>query len=249
VTGNKAGRIEFFLKSPFMLRIGLLLAACCLAGSLFAQSELKVGVELFPNISHRRLVAQLNDVDPNETQRLENLEVSRFSYSAGLMAQWRNERIAFKTGAYFVESGYQTRRMEVDLRDDIPDGAEDQRTNYVHYFIEIPAELLFYQTLDDKNDFLFSMGISMAVNIANRERITYYTDDISEQVTEKPEGDNFSGLGYSFISGLGWEHHFDGFTTMIQPTFQFWLSGLLNDPLEQYNRNLYSVGVRTAVKF
>jgi hypothetical protein len=56
-------------------------------------------------------------------------------------------------------------------------------------------------------------------------------------------------LGYSFISGLGWEHHFNGFTTMIQPTFQFWLSGLLNDPLEQYNRNLYSVGVRTAVKF
>jgi hypothetical protein len=232
-----------------MLRIGLLLVACCLSGSLLAQSELKVGVELFPNISHRRLVAQFNDTDPNETRRLETLEVSRFSYSAGVMAQWRSERIAFKTGAYFVESGYQTRRTEVDLRDDVPDGAEDQRIDYVHYFIEIPAEILFYQTLNDKNDFLFSMGLSMAVNIANRERVTYYTSDVSERVTQEPGDTNFSGLGYSFISGLGWEHHFDGFTTMIQPTFQFWLGGLLNDPLARYNRNLYAVGVRTAVKF
>lgn len=232
-----------------MKRTGFLLIACCIASSLFAQSELKVGVELYPNISHRRLVAQFNDVDPNETQRLENLEVSRFSYSAGVMAQWRTDRIGFKTGAYFVESGYQTRRTEVDLRDDIPDGAEDQRINYVHYFIEIPAELLFYQTLDDKNDFLFSMGLSMAVNIANRERTTYYTDDITEQVSEAPVGQNFSGLGYSFISGLGWEHHFEGFSTLIQPTFQFWLGGLLNDPIARYNRNLYAVGVRTAVKF
>lgn len=232
-----------------MKKPGLFFIAFGVAVSLSAQSELKVGVELYPNISHRRLVAQLNDVDPEETQRLENLEVSRFSYTAGVMAQWRTERIAFKTGVYFVESGYQTRRTEVDLRDDIPDGAEDQRINYLHYFIEVPAELLFYQTLDDKNDFLFSMGLSMAVNIANRERTTYYTDDIEEQVSEEPEGSNFSGLGYSFISGLGWEHHFDGFSTLIQPTFQFWLVGLLNDPLAPYNRNLYAVGVRTAVKF
>ena len=232
-----------------MPRLLFILVACLMSGTVFGQSELKVGIELYPNISHRRLVAQLNDVDSEETQRLEHLEISRFSYSAGVMAQWRNERIAFKTGVFFVESGYQTRRTEVDLRDDIPDGAEDQRINFVHYFIELPAELLFYQTLNDKNDFLFSMGLSMAVNIANRERKTFYTDDVSERVTDEPENDNFSGLGYSFISGLGWEHHFEGFTVMLQPTFQFWLGGLINDPLAQYNRNLYSVGLRTAVKF
>lgn len=226
-----------------------LLIALTTATGLSAQAALRWGVEVFPNVSHRRLVAQFNDVDPDETQRLENLEVSRLSYTAGLMAQWRAERIGFKTGLYFVESGYQTRRTEVDLRDDIPNGAEDQRINYISYFLEVPAELLFYQTLDDKNDFLFSMGISIALNIANRERTTFYIDDIEEPVTVEPEGNNFAALGYSFVTGLGWEHHFDGFSILLQPTFQFWLSGLLNDPSARYNRNLYAVGVRAGAKF
>lgn len=89
----------------------------------------------------------------------------------------------------------------------------------------------------------------MVVNIVNWECIIYYIDDILEQVIEKLEGDNFFGLGYSFIFGFGWEYYFDGFIIMIQLIFQFWFSGLFNDLFEQYNCNFYFVGVRIVVKF
>lgn len=224
------------------------LLALLTSTSLAGQAEFSWGVELYPNFSSRRLVAQTTEFDQEEADRLENLEVARFSYSAGLAGYWRTDRIGFKTGLFFTESGYETRRQEIDPREESPDGAESKRVQYAHQYIEIPGELLFYQNLNAKNDFLFSMGISAAVNLSNRERTTFLIGDTNDRQTTTAPG-NFTSLGFSFISGLGWEHQFSRFALSLQPTFQFWLRGLLNDESAIFNRNLYSVGLRTGVKF
>lgn len=215
-----------------------------------AQEGFSWGIELFPNISHRRITPLINDVTVQEIEVFENLEINRFSYSGGLMAYWRQEKVGFKTGLTFVESGYQTKRTEVDLREDAPPGADRKQVQHLNYFLEAPAEVLFYQQLNPRNEFLFSMGLALAVNLFNRERTTFFVGDVETQRSAEPEDLNFSRMGYSFLTSLGWEHHFrSGFDLALQPTFQFWLSGLLNEPNARINRSLYATGLRLSVKF
>lgn len=214
-----------------------------------AQSSLQWGVELFPNLSYRRLLPR-NDINRDQIDAVDDMEQGKFSYSAGLVATWRKERIGFKTGLTFVESGYQKRRMEVDLRDNVPPGAEDERTAFQNLFIEVPAEMLFFQNFDPKNQMYFSMGLAAAFNIDNRERVTYYFGDTQDVVSEQLDNSEFSALHFSFVSGMGYQHDFDqGFSLFVQPTLQFWLTSLLNDPNAEFNRNLYAVGLRFGGKF
>ncbi|NBC07005.1 MAG: outer membrane beta-barrel protein, partial [Bacteroidetes bacterium] len=148
-----------------------------------AQSSLQWGVELFPNLSFRRLLPR-NDINRDQIDAVDDMEQGKFSYSAGLIATWRKDKLGFKTGLTFVESGYQTKRTEVDLRDEVPPGAEDERTAYQSLFVEVPAEMLFFQNFDRKNQMYFSMGLTAAFNVDNRERVTYYFGDTQDVVTE-----------------------------------------------------------------
>ncbi len=226
--------------------VWLFLSLSCAA---FAQSSLQWGIEIYPNVSNRRLLPQ-NDVSQDQIDQLEGLEVAKFSYSAGLTASWRRERIGFKTGLNFVESGYQTRRVEVDPRDEVPEGADDQRTAYQSFFLEVPAELQFFQSFNKKNDFLFMLGFSAAFNISTRQRTTFFLGDTEEAEVETLDSGDYTGLHFSFLTGLGYQHSFsDNLAVLLQPNFQFWLTGLLSDPNARINRSLYSVGLRLGVKF
>ncbi len=213
----------------------------------FSQAEFGWGLELYPNFSHRRLIAQAN-ISTREAQELEALEASRPSWSAGAFAQWRGARAGFQTGLRFLDTGYRTVKTSLDADDDPPPGATEKRIVYQNFFIEAPAELQFFQELDDNNDFFFMVGLSLAYNLANYDKTVFYTGENRAVNSEKPDKGNFSPLSYSFLTGMGWEHQFsESFSVMLQPTFQFWLRALLIEA--EINRNLYSVGLRLGVKF
>ncbi len=227
----------------------LCLFVCLAIAGLSAQSGLSWGVEVYPNISNRRLIAQPT-IPQTEINAVNASETSKFSYTVGGVVSWRQERIGFKTGLLLMESGYQTVRQEVDLRDDIPAGAEEEQTAFQHYFLEVPAELYFYQSLNDRNDFLFSMGLTAAFNVANRERVTYFFGDTDSRESVSLDNSEFTNLHFSFITSMGYQYAVsEGFRLVIQPTFQFWLRSLLNNPNAEYNRNLYSLGVRLGGRF
>jgi len=232
-----------------MKKILLFTIALLTAGSVFAQAELSWGIHATPNVSHRRLIAQ-EDIDRREVNRLDSLEVAKFSYKAGAFVRWRSERVGFQTGLNFMNSGHRTLRGPVQAGDPAPLNADDKRTVYEHYFIEAPAELQFFQELDEKNDFLFMMGLTIAYNINNSTRLVFYDNEGQEVVDQDTDNSRFTKLHYNFATSMGWEHAFsESFGITLQPIFQFWLSPLLNDPDISLNRNLYSVGLRAAVVF
>ncbi|MCB0547257.1 MAG: outer membrane beta-barrel protein [Phaeodactylibacter sp.] len=213
----------------------------------FSQAVFSWGVEAYPNYSNRRLIAQTS-ISNQQARALEALETGRFSYSAGLFAQWRGGRAGFQTGLRFTDTGYQTVRTSLSSDDTPPPGATEKRIVYQNRFLEAPAELLFFQELDDKNDFFFTIGLALAYNLSNQNKTVFYTGDTRSANSEKAENDNFHNISYSFLTGMGWEHQFsDSFSVVLQPAFQFWLQSLLIDT--DINRNLYSVGLRIGAKF
>ncbi|MCB0567198.1 MAG: outer membrane beta-barrel protein [Phaeodactylibacter sp.] len=227
----------------FLLAVILL----CISTIAFSQADFGWGLEVYPNFSHRRLAAETT-VSSKQIKELEELEAARLSYGAGVFAQWRGGRAGFQTGLRFMDTGYRTVRTPLSADDTPPSGATEKRIVYQNLFLEAPAELQFFQELDDNNDFFFMTGLALAYNLSNTNKTIYYTGDTQSVESKKAENDNFSSFSYSFLTGIGWDHQFsDRLSLVLQPTFQFWLRGLLIDA--EINRNLYSVGLRAGVKF
>ncbi len=230
-----------------MMRYLLILVFCLTGLAGFAQASFQWGMEAYPNYSHRRLIAQTG-LTQKQIQELENRETGRFSWSAGAFVQWKGQRAGFQTGLRFADSGYRSVRMPLTADDTPPQGATAKREEYQSLFIEAPAEVQFYHELSEKNEFFFMLGLSMAYNLANRNKTIYYTGETNQVDVTTPDKEAFSNVHYSFLTGMGWEHHLsEGFTMVLQPTFQFWMSNLLVEA--DVNRSLYSVGLRLGVKF
>lgn len=225
--------------------IGLFL----MISSISAQASFDWGLNITPNFSHRRLIAQ-DVINRAEVDSLEALEIARISYTAGAFARWRSEKIGFQTGINYMESGHRTIRAPIEATDPAPADANEKRTIYRNVFIEVPAELQFFQELNDNNDFLFMMGLTFSYNINNTTDLVFYNGESQEVVEVPTDNDQFSRVNYSFIAGMGWEHQFgENFIMSFQPTFQFWLRPLLNDINLPLNRNLYAIGLRASAYF
>ena len=230
-----------------MMRFLFLIGALAFGTSLFSQAEFGWGLEIYPNFSNRRLIVQPS-VSRDDVRALEALETARPSYTAGLFAQWRGDRAGFQTGLRFVNTGYRTIRANIAPEDNPPLGAEQKRNDYQNFFLEAPAEILFFHQLDDKNHFFFTIGLSLAYNLTNYETVIFYDGESRQPRRESIDKGDFVNLHYNFLSGMGWEHQFsDGFALVLQPTFQFWLKSLLQQA--EVNRNLYSIGIRLGAKF
>lgn len=230
-----------------MLRFLILLGSLFSFYSAISQAEFGWGVEAYPNFSHRRLIAQTT-VPREEIRALEALETGRLSYTAGLFGQWRGQRAGFQTGLRFMETGYRTIRTNISPDDEPPQGAEQKREIFRNLNLEIPAELQFFQKMDEKNHFFFMLGLSLAYNLSNYQETAFYTGESRQVRREKTGNDNFTRIHYSFQSGMGWEHRIsEGLSIIVQPAFQFWPTALLKET--EINRNLYSYGLRLGVKW
>ena len=59
---------------------------------------------------------------------------------------------------------------------------------------------------------------------------------------------DYRKLNYAFEASMGWGKKLnDNFTIFIQPSFKFWFKGMLVE--NNLNRSLYSLGVRTGIRF
>ena len=227
--------IKKLLSGLFFFLIGTILLA--------QDSGFAWGISLYPNSSGRRLVA-LGNYDEEFVRETEALETTKFSYSAGLIAEWKGEKLGFRTGLNYMQSGYQTIKQLFPTDEPNPDNASHIRQQFNNTYIEAPVEFLFSQSLKEGSALFFMLGASFAVNLSNKTNTILYFGETNQSNSSDTEGD-FRPFNYAFQSGMGWKTDIgENFTIVIQPHFQFWLKGLLEDNL--VNRNLYSLGLKTA---
>ncbi len=206
------------------------------------------GLELFPNLSNRRLVAYTS-ISEQMIQEIEKREVSKPSYAAHLFLFWKKEKIGFQIGAGFADTGYRTVEEPIPAND--PDFAIASSRRYVfqNYNLELPASMKFYQSLSDKDLFNFMLGANVSYNLSNDTlTVLYGGENSTRRVADESD---FRKINYAFTAGIGWEHRFSPtFTLILQPTFTFWMKGVLKDTIyTELNRNLYSFGVRVGFRF
>lgn len=231
------------------MRYLLFLFLGLLANDVLAQAELNWGLQVTPQYSNRRLIAQ-STIDQADVRALEELEIGRFAYSAGAVVRWKSERVGFLTGLNFVNIGHQTEWRPVTPSDPAPPNSIEKRTVYRNLFIEAPAELQFFQSFDDKNALFFMMGLTFAYNLNNATQLIFTNGETEEVVEEPTDNEQFADINYSFITGMGWEHQLgERLAFSLQPTFQFWVRPLLTDIDVDFNRNLYSLGFRGILYF
>lgn len=215
----------------------------------FSQQISGWGLNLSPSISNRRLIAYAN-VTEEMIREIEALETNKPSYSANLFLYWRSEKIGFQIGAGFMDIGYRTIKTPIPASDPEFPNATSRRFTYQNYNLEIPASIKFYQELGSDDFFNFMLGASLSYNLSNNVLTTLYNGETGTTTSMADESD-FRKVNYAFTTGLGWEHRFSPrFTLMLQPTFAFWLKGVLKESETiEINRNLYTFGVNVGFRF
>jgi hypothetical protein len=233
------------IKINFCIALGILL----LLSSELAGQGTMFGVTAYPNISGRRLAATTS-VNNAAIDSLEARETSRPSLSLGLAVQWQGLKGGFRTGIQFADTGYRTIREPVTPGPDVPDNAQTQSTVFRNLNIELPAEILFMHELSPRDRLNFMMGFSAAFNVSNYEQTVYFSGERISQDNMKISNDGFQRVQLAFQTGVGWQHEFgENIVFFAQPTFQFWITGLLLEPKEGVNRSLYAFGLKTGILF
>lgn len=229
-------------KSFFILLCFLFVNDC------MAQAGFSWGVSLYPNFSDRRLIAY-SFITQDEINRLDSLERGRFSYSGGILAEWRTEKVGFQTGVNFMNTGYRSIRERL-LPGDPDEGLGTERSYlYRNYNLQIPAELHFYQEVGPGNEFIFTLGGALSYNIANASYKILHSDGTSERIDVSSEGEEFRPVNIAFVTAVGWETDIsESLSLVIQPTFEFWMRGIMVTTTD-LNRNLYNLGVKINLKF
>jgi hypothetical protein len=212
------------------------------------QGGAQVGVAIFPHFSGARLAASTT-APPGVIAILEEREISRPSLGAGLAVQWQAERAGFRTGLQVVESGYRTVRENIPSGQEAPEGASEWQIAQRLLRLEVPAEILFMQSWNDRDRMNFTMGLSAAFGISYSEDITFYSAERLGRTRQIQDRGMFTPLQLAFQTGIGWQRDFgERIVFFMQPTFQFWYTGLLRGTPE-VNRNLYTLGLKTGIVF
>ncbi len=233
-----------------MKKTGLLILLTLAAWPVLSQRVFGWGLNVFPNITNRRLVAY-SSISEEMVRQIERREISKPSYAANLFMFWRSERVAFELGAGFADTGYGT--VEEPIPADDPDFANATSRSYKfrNYNLELPASLKFYQSLGENDYFNFMLGINIAYNLSNDTLKVLYNGGEPGDTRVTADTQEFRPLNYAFTTGIGWEHRFSPrFSLILQPTFAFWLKGILKDTeYTELNRNLYSFGLNVGFRF
>jgi hypothetical protein len=229
-----------------MTRLVLCLLLVSFTVVAFGQNYSGIGINLFPNLSHRRLVAFDTDAQ-NQIDSLEANEMARPSYAGGLVLSYRGKKAGVQVGLNYSQTGYRGVRRNIPFNDPQAANFSEQAYSFRSQQLEVPFSVLFYQALSDKDDFFFSLGSGLSYNLSNQDITTRYAGDISEREVAEAQGD-FRRINYAFQTSMGWEHRFnDKWVMSVAPAFRLWLGGLYRD--EPLNRNLYQAGLRVTFRF
>jgi len=215
----------------------------------FGQADFIWGLNFYPNYSDGRLVVLTQNISQDSVISLDQSQRGKMSYTAGLFAGWKGPKAAFQLGINFMESGFQTEKVFVTENEPAPVGAQMKQSIYQSYYLEVPINLLFFHELENGSEFSFSMGSLLSYNFQNFDNTTYFLEGRSEKQKNKLGTDGFRNVNYGFQAGIGWGKKLtEHMVFYLHPNFKFWFRGMKPDDSD-INHNLYSLGIRTGLRF
>lgn len=230
------------------MRIQILLLFVICTTLLQAQENRSAGygIELFPHLSNRRLVA----FDLSNQVEIDSIQANEYtlpSYGVGVFLNYRGEKIGLRMGLNYMELGYRGKKVAIPFDDPFASQFSEIEYTFKTQQIEAPVSFIFYQQLSEKDEFYFLLGTGISYSLGNKDIYTRFEDGAQETATTDAPQD-FRPLNFSLQTGMGWEHHFKKNITLdIAPVFKLWMSGLYK--AEILNRNLYQIGLKIGIRF
>jgi hypothetical protein len=229
-----------------LLFAGLFLSE--LEGQDVSYEDIGFGVELYPHLSNRRLLAG-NSVTFAEVARIDSLEKADFGYGLGIFYAQRVERLGFHFGLRYLVTGYQTNNDEVPGQNPNVQAVLFNQT-YRAQLLEVPFQLNFYQNFGENTSFYFTLGAAASLHLNSRVNETTIVPNGPTTTEELITDVEYRNLNFAMIAAMGVERRFNKFTLGLQPTFEYWLGGnVLPRDDSELSRNLYNVGLRLTGQF
>lgn len=230
---------------PRILFSFLLALPFCLSGQTEPVYEQSVGLDFSPHNGNRRISGG-SGVTFIELERQDSLESGVGGYSFGLLYESRADKIGFTTGVRYLETGYDV--AERSFTDDPTRRFSDEvRATY----LSVPFELNFHQSITAKDRVSFMLGISAQLHLKTVTTRTVVVDgvEISTETLESNPDIPFRSPIVALNTGIAFDRKLgEDWALKLQPYFQFFLQGNLQDGMNRTNRNYYQLGVRAVVK-
>ena len=203
-------------------------------------SKFKFGISFSPYSCYRRLNYQdinrwLNDI-------LNNEEISKYGFSAGLAVQYRiSRKIRIESGIQYSDQGEKT--IKIPLTWITPNQSYPVNSyDVIHYqFIGIP--LIFdYCIPQNKMTYFFSGGFSGSVFLNKRTTVISEYEDGHKTKTSSNKDIGYATFNLAAVIGLGASYDLSKrLTIQLQPIFIQSLNSIIVD--KNAKVYLYSIGV------
>lgn len=224
----------------FLFLLHLVLPSISLAAQGSSQG---FGLELYPHYSNNRLLSG-GLIGFREAARIVSLERIAAGYGLGVFYEQKGEKIGYQVGLRYLYTGYDRSRGPLNFNPDNPNNGPDFSATFRAQFIEMPFYWNFYQALNDKSHFFFSLGLAGGVHLGSKTMQTTYLPQATV-IEEVFPNTTYRGFNVALVSALGFRTIVaNRFALSLQPNFEYWLRGNALEDEDQLNRNLYNFGIR-----
>jgi hypothetical protein len=219
-----------------------------------AQSKkFSFGINLFPNYS-----AGIISNDGNTPGSVENgfdaIETWKPCLSSCIFVEYNiNEKSMLGFGMGYQNNGEKTKKLELifainpQTGQPIINPSDPSYAKFVYnrHNLELP---IYYKRMFGKR-FYVQAGVSGIINLFNTSTsINYYLDDSKERNTSIDNSTNFRRINLAANLGCGWNYLTrDKYTLYAQPSLQYGILGVSKSA--SLNRNFFSMGISTGIKF
>lgn len=211
------------------------------------------GINLYPNYSAGVISNDGNT--PVEAQSgFDAIETWKPCLSSNIFVEYTiNEKSMLGFGMGYQNNGEKTQKLQLIYAYDpitgqpIIDPSEPSEAKFVYnrHNLELP---IYYKRMFG-NRFYLQAGVSGMINLLNTSTtVKYYLDDSKERKTSTDNSTDFRRFNIAANLGCGWNYLTrDKFTLFVQPSFQYGILGVSKSA--SLNRNFFSTGISTGIKF
>ena len=219
-----------------------------------AQSKkFAVGINLFPNYSAGIISNDGNT--PGEVQSsFDAIETWKPCLSSSLFVEYSiNEKSMLGFGMGYQNNGEKTKKLQLifainpQTGEPIINPSDPSHAKFVYnrHNLELP---IYYKRLMG-NRFYLQAGVSGLINLFNTSTsIKYYRDDSKERNTSIDKSTDYRRFNLAANLGCGWNYLTrEKYTLFVQPSLQYGILGVSQSA--SLNRNFFSMGISTGIKF
>ncbi len=210
--------------------------------------NISIGLSFSPNYNYRALFNKHDDQFIGSYIVTRNgWEKGKLGYSTGANVNFTlSKRFELQTGLFYSDKGYKIERA-IDTPTSTRSGIKYlTSTNHMNY-LDVPLKLN-YISGEGRLKFIAGVGLSANFLLNQSAKTTYSYADGREETTKKSSSIDYNKFNISALASVGVQYKLkDNLFLMAEPTFQYGVFKVSNEPVTGIAEHLWNVGLNVGV--